>query len=393
MTDEKFYSTKESARFLKIDVRTFQRLRKAGKLVPDRLSNNNSVFYSESQLRRFETTDICESDERTAVRSSMITSRILPAAGDFAVGFTEALPLYHFSEVTKLVKKLQEVEFNQSFKTAFNRERTLYTFARLEYDSENISFDRTLDLIDELILNAVYSITRYAQADADGFYPVDGKPVFSSRRVVQHVFGNVPDHFQKETVELIEGHIRRLTFMRLTFDLRDAMGNKGFVTFRGEKCRPVALHEALLDVSVVDFENETRDRKFPVYKLNRKSPIFTYAEGFNQITSWLTYYMAVPCWKTLQNAIIMSYLLEKISLVKNPRNHYMNNGILFETLYSDLKLDVSTRKKSKVIRDNIRVMFEYWKQVGLLESYEFEKIGQKFHKISFKVNMRGVAKC
>ena len=294
MASEKFYSTKESAKFLKVSVRTFQRFREVGKLVPDRFGANNSVFYSESQLMKFQM-DIFASTEH------------IIAEGEKSI-IAETLPLYHFSEVTKLMRKLQEVEFNKSFKTSFNSEQTLFTFARLEYDSDVVSFNKKLDLVDELILNAIYSITRHAPADADGFYPADAKPLFSARWVMQHIFGNIADHFQKETVELIERHISRMTFMRLTFDLRDALGNKGFVTIKGERYRPVALHESLLDVSIVDFENETRDRKFPVYKLNRKSPIFTYAEGFNQITSWSTEYMAVPCRKTIQNAVIINYL-------------------------------------------------------------------------------------
>ena len=49
--------------------------------------------------------------------------------------------------------------------------------------------------------------------------------------------------------------------------------------------------------------------------------------------------------------------------------------------------------KRKVIRDNIRRMFDYWVQIGLLMSYKFVKVGQKFHKIVFKVNLVGAEKC
>ena len=77
------------------------------------------------------------------------------------------------------------------------------------------------------------------------------------------------------------------------------------------------------------------------------------------------------------------YQLLKIALMKNPNNYYVNNGILFGTLCKDLNLDANTRLKKKIIRDNIRKMFEYWKQVGLLSWYEFEKKGQAFYKISF----------
>ena len=53
MVDEKFYSTKESAKFLKVSVRKLQYLRQSGKLIPDKTGKNNAVFYSEGQLKRF----------------------------------------------------------------------------------------------------------------------------------------------------------------------------------------------------------------------------------------------------------------------------------------------------------------------------------------------------
>lgn len=48
----KYYSTKEAADFLGINVRTIQNYRKAGILVPDQFGANNSVFYSEMALEQ-----------------------------------------------------------------------------------------------------------------------------------------------------------------------------------------------------------------------------------------------------------------------------------------------------------------------------------------------------
>ena len=359
MVKEKFYSKYEAAKFLKISGKTLQRLRKAGKLIPERLGSNNAVFYSEGQLKRFK--------DRAVVIPSVMNSPSCPVADvGVMVRLVDVLPSQHFSGVTKLMKKLQVVEVGHGFKTAFDKGRTLFIFARLDYADERVSFSGRFDVADELILNALYSITRNAAVDSDGSYLVGEKPTFSSRRILQHIFGNVADHFQDEIVEFVERRLERLSWMKLTFDLRDNLGNSKAITVRGEKYRPVALRENLLDMTVVDFENETRERKFPVYKLNRKSPIFMYAEKLNQITSWSSHYMAVPCRRTIQNALITNYFLTKFSLIKNKSNHYLNKGILFETFFKDLGLDVTTRKKKKILRDTVSVMFGYWQKVGLI---------------------------
>ena len=393
MTDEKFYSRKEAAKFLKISIDTLKRLRKTGKLIPERFGQNNSIFYSEGQLKRFRDKSVVLGTGVVVAMSIVNSSSCLVSDSRVMPRLIEVLPNQHFSGVTKLMKKLQVAEVGCGFKTAFDKGRTLFIFARLDYTDERVSFSGRFDVADELILNALYSITRNAAADSDGSYPLGEKPTFSSRRILQHIFGNVADHFQDEIVEFVEKRLERLSWMKLTFDLRDNLGNSKAITVRGEKYRPVALRENLLDMTVVDFENETRERKFPVYKLNRKSPIFMYVEKLNQITSWSSHYMAVPCRKTIQNALIANYFLTKFSLIKNKSNHYLNTGILFETFFKDLSLDVTTRKKKKIIRDTVSVMFGYWQKVGLISSWGFVKMGQAFHKIVFKLNLVEAEKC
>jgi DNA-binding transcriptional MerR regulator len=387
--DKKLMKSGKAAEYLGVPHRTFQFWVKTRKLIPDVVTNGGHYFFSEENLARFKGTE-----EKTRNENSQNAQCEPPVDSKRAmVRLVEILPSQHFSGVTKLMRKLQAVEIGQGFKTAFDRTGNLYTFARLDYADEKVSFSGRFDVADELIMNALYSLTRNALADSDGTYPVGGKPTFSSRRILQHIFGNVADHFQDEIVEFVEKRLERLSWMKLTFDLRDNLGNSKAITVRGEKYRPVALRENLLDMSVVDFENETRERKFPVYKLNRKSPIFMYAEKLNQITSWSAHYMAVPCRKTIQNALIANYFLTKFSLIKNKSNHYLNTGILFDTFFKDLGLDVTTRKKKKVVRDTVSVMFDYWQKVGLISSWGFVKMGQAFYKIVFKVNLMGAEKC
>lgn len=299
------------------------------------------------------------------------------------------LPSQCDANLTKLMKKLQQAEIGRNFKTAFNKNKTIFTFARLDYSRFGIELDRKFDAIDELILNAIYSLGRGAVCEDDGSGQFRGawRPIFTSRKILQHIFGNVADHFQKETVDVIEQHIEDMSWMKITLDLKDNLGNDAYVMVDGEKYHPVSIRENLLDVTVLKLKSNTSGKNFGVYRLNRKSPLFVYAENLKQITSWAAIHMAIPCRRSLQNAIIANYLLTKISLIKNPKNHYVNTGILFDTLYEKLNLDVTTRKKKKVIRDNIKMMFDYWIQTKLLTSYDFVKIGKTFQKIVFNVNM------
>lgn len=287
--------------------------------------------------------------------------------------FKNNLPAEHIKNMTKLFGKLTVAPFGEIFATPFNSEKTLITYAKLDYANSGITFDGKFDDVDELILNAIYS-----------FYKA-GNVLFTSRNILQHIFGNVADHFQSELVMTIEKHLNKLKYMRISMDLKDNFGNDAVIKIHGEKYRPFALEENLLDVSILKMKSAKNSKILKVYRINGLSTIFKYSDKIKQITSWQTRFMKVPVRKTIQNALLCSYLLVKISLVKNSNNRYKNNGILFKTIHEDLNIDVSDRHKTKNVRDNIRKMFEYWLEIGLIKSYKFEKRGQSFYKLSFTV--------
>lgn len=287
--------------------------------------------------------------------------------------FQTNLPEEHKHNLTKLFNKLTVAPFGEVFATPFNREETLITFAKLDYKCPGITFDRNFEPTDELILNSIYSFYR------------SGNILFTSRNILQHIFGNVSDHFQSELVEFIEKHLDELKYMRISMDLRDKYGNEATVNVHGEKYRPVVLEENLLDITILKMKSVKNSKILKVYRINNLSPIFKYSEKLKQITSWQTALMKVPFRKTMQNAILCNYLLAKISLIRNSSNKYRNNGILFQTIFKDLNLDANTRDKKKKIRDNIRKMFDFWLNIGLLKSYKLEKKGTQFYKISFSV--------
>lgn len=287
--------------------------------------------------------------------------------------FKTNLPMEHRHNLTKLFNKLTVAPIGEVFATPFNSEKTLITYAKLDYVRSGITFDRKFDAVDELILNSIYSFYRA------------GNILFTSRNILQHIFGNVADHFQSELVEVVEQQLDELKYMRISMDLKDKYGNDASVKLHGEKYRPIVLEENLLDVSILSMKSVRNSKIVKVYRINKLSPIFQYSEKLKQVTSWLTVLMRVPVRKTLQNALLCNYLLVKISLIKNSSNHYKNNGILFQTIFDDLKLDVNTRDKKMNIRDNIKQMFDYWLKIGLIQAYKFEKNGRQFYKISFSV--------
>ena len=203
--------------------------------------------------------------------------------------FNTNLPAEHKQNLTKLFGKLTVAPFGEIFATPFNNEKTLITYAKLDYVNSGVTFNGKFDETHELILNSLYS-----------FYRAENI-LFTSRNILQHIFGNVPDHFQSELVEVIEQHLDELRCMRISMDLKDKFGNNAFIKLHGEKYRPIALNEDILDVSILEMKSAKNSKVIKVYRINRLSPMFKYAEKLKQITSWQTEFMKVPVRKTMQN--------------------------------------------------------------------------------------------
>ena len=66
----------------------------------------------------------------------------------------------HKHNLSKLFDKLSVAPFGEVLATPFNSEKTLITYAKLDYSSPDVKFDRNFDEVDKLILNAIYSFQR-----------------------------------------------------------------------------------------------------------------------------------------------------------------------------------------------------------------------------------------
>lgn len=289
--------------------------------------------------------------------------------------FNSNLPTAHIHNLTKLFSKFKMAPIGKVFGVPFNKGKTLINYARLDYCDSGVKFEGKFNAVHEIILNSVYSFYR------------NNSMMFTARNILQHIFGNVPDHFQSELVGQIEKCIDELRHMQISMDLKDKFGRTAVIKFHGEKYRPLEIKESLLDLTSLKLKSGKNGREVNVYKINRLSPIFKYAEKLKQLASWQTKFMKVPVRKNFQNVLLCNYYLTRIALIKNPNNKYTNKGILFSTVHKDLNLNVSDRRKIKTIRDNSRKMFDYWVATGLIKSYTFEKQGTKFYKIVLNVDV------
>jgi len=83
--------------------------------------------------------------------------------------FNTNLPAEHKQNLTKLFSKLTVAPFGEIFATPFNNEKTLITYAKLDYVNSGVTFDgkfdETHELIFELLVQLLAIIFRAAEIE------------------------------------------------------------------------------------------------------------------------------------------------------------------------------------------------------------------------------------
>lgn len=106
----------------------------------------------------------------------------------------------------------------------------------------------------------------------------------------------------------------------------------------------------------------------------RKPVLFDYAETKGQIDRADISLLNTPINKNEENIILQGYLLRRIRTMKHSK---LSRNILYETIYKQLNIEAASpgalRKKQSKVRDTVKDILSYWKEVGEIKEYKENK--------------------
>lgn len=98
--------------------------------------------------------------------------------------------------------------------------------------------------------------------------------------------------------------------------------------------------------------------------------LISFARGRKQITTIERKLLVSPISKTDQNIRLQTYLIERISRIKNDSKCY--NKILFETLYSET--GINTAKQKQRAPEKIKQLLDHYKECDFIKGYKPETL-------------------
>ena len=236
-------------------------------------------------------------------------------------------------------------------------------FKKVKTTFEVRNLHEPLNLFDELIYSACIS------EKAAG-----GK--MTTPRRIYHLIGG--GHILTAEMEKkIKNSIEKMAACHISVDAYD------LVDYYGDKLR---YSGALLPMEKV--QAEIKGRIYEVYQFIGDSPLFEITELKKQLISLKFELMEIEKYRNSETGLKLKfYLLKRILVIKGSKRKKwekgLNKSILFETLYTDLNIPSTERKRKQDIRQSAEKIMKHLQDQGVIKSYQFEKEKGSYRAITF----------
>lgn len=210
---------------------------------------------------------------------------------------------------------------------------------------------------------------------------------FTDRTIYRALTGHNEDvNPAPETLEEIAKSIDKISSIQITIDATNEMSLYGRKDNEGNPITyMVKTH--LLNINQVAVQ--AGGKVLHAYKLLDCPVLYQYAKlcgkgNGGQVQSYEIALRNVPnVSQTTNNIALIGYLLSRIHTIKSKKSK-ATPVIRLETLFTTLGINAKDRTTTKRVRDNASKCLQYWKKCELINSFEFQKEGNKIAKIAIK---------
>lgn len=225
-------------------------------------------------------------------------------------------------------------------------------------DDENVHLPSNFDAYDRAIMNAVSS--EWAQ----------GNTFIWAARIHRTMAGKKDsERVNEATVENIESRLDKMMRSTVRIDFTDQLRRYG-----GMETDSTVIEGNLIYAEKIT--STVNGATISGYRLIESPIIYEYSHRFRQIISIPLKLLDTGSTvrNTPENITIKHYLLQRIEMAKNSKNH-MNGRILLTTLFRECHLTVSNRNQKSRYKRTIERLLEHWKSRLYIKNYTYLNSG------------------
>ena len=204
-----------------------------------------------------------------------------------------------------------------------------------------------------------------------------GNEYITPQMIYQVMTGNPKATLKSKQAEAISDSITKCMYSRLIIDAGEEAKAYGFDSFK-------------YDGNLISGERVTATLNGNVLeclRILRPPVLYEYANKKNQIGRFDIKLLNTPINKTEEIITLQGYLYRRILSMKGSSN--LSKTILYDTVYNQIEVTASSdgalRKKKSKVRDQIKTIFDYWKQESFIAGYSENKRGQVIYSVTIRL--------
>ncbi len=247
--------------------------------------------------------------------------------------------------------------------------KQITTLASIDFDNLNgtvqIRGRKELTAYDREVHDAI--ITLFIEGSNEYITP---------QMIYQVMTGNPNAYLNPKQAEAISDSITKCMYSRLIIDAGEESKAYGFDSFK-------------YDGSLISGERVTATLNGNILeclRILRPPVLYEYANKKNQIGRFDIKLLNSPINKTEEIITLQGYLYRRILSMKGSSS--LSKTIVYETVYNQIEItaasDGALRKKKSKVRDQIKKIFDYWKQEGFISGYVENKRKTEIYSVTIR---------
>jgi hypothetical protein len=235
-----------------------------------------------------------------------------------------------------------------------------------------------LDMPDHMKIEGGGALSTYDKSILNGVTSLmeSGNTVFSIPMLYHAMTGRQNPTVDEALYDEISGKLEKMRRMMLSIDLSEE--NKAHYVIGEDdlelEVTDVTLEGYLLPLNKVS--GVVNGKRTELFQILQHPPLYTYSKMRRQLASVPISLLGAPVNNNSTTIPLRTYLLQRVEMMKNPRNSIVQNSILYESIYKELgALDASKTRKQR-IRNYATTILDYFVEQKYISAYTEYKKGR-----------------
>lgn len=230
----------------------------------------------------------------------------------------------------------------------------------------------TLDIPQHMRIDGGGVLTTYDKSILNGVTSLleSGNPVFSIPMLYHAMTGKQNPTVDEQLYEELSGKLAKMRQLTISIDMSEENNAHFFTDENGE---PRAIENVVIEGYLLPLNKMSgiiNGKKAELFQVLQHPPLYTYSKMRRQLASVPITLLNAPINNNSTTIPLKTYLLQRIEMMKNPKNSIRSNTILYETVYAELGDQDATKTRKMRIRTYATTILQYFVEQGYIKGYQ-----------------------